>query len=370
MKRFSNLITFLVYLAVLFVISAALLEVFSRTLRPDLGSLSKERERFCRYDPEIGWVNKTGASGNFKGADFEVTVNINSQGMRDREYDVIKSPEKFRIAVLGDSFTWGYGVEADQTFSKQLENLLPQTEVLNFGCSGYGQDQEWMLQRREVVRFRPDLLLVNIHTASDFQNNTSFFEYGFYKPFFRLGENGLIRENVPVPQNTLGAALNKWLSEHSVAWILFGNRKVRETSLFSIFAALIDRKPDLIRKAQLLSTPADMTCRLCREMQNEASLQGSEILFLLNPPFRLPSSGGKNELYPEDTDYVKLRDCLRENQLEYIDLRPVFEEQLKKEPQTLLTFVHDAHWNAKSHELAASAIRERLLLSKKVENEI
>src|SRR5437870_6304289 len=57
----------------------------------------------------------------------------NSLGFRDREVPP-KSPDRYRIAVIGDSFAWGQGVEERDRFSNLLEEFLgPRYEVFNFG---------------------------------------------------------------------------------------------------------------------------------------------------------------------------------------------------------------------------------------------
>ena len=40
----------------------------------------------------------------------------NSHGFRVPEYTISRPPETFRIVILGDSFTWGWGVSDDETF--------------------------------------------------------------------------------------------------------------------------------------------------------------------------------------------------------------------------------------------------------------
>ena len=53
-----------------------------------------------------------GYSGWFAG----VPVKINGLGLRDnREYNLAKGPETFRILVLGDSVTFGHGSVSEHT---------------------------------------------------------------------------------------------------------------------------------------------------------------------------------------------------------------------------------------------------------------
>ena len=56
--------------------------------------------------------------------DFKVQVKINSKGLRDNEYPYEKPDDTYRILMLGDSFTFGYGVNIEDTMAKVLEENL------------------------------------------------------------------------------------------------------------------------------------------------------------------------------------------------------------------------------------------------------
>ena len=70
-------------------------------------------------------------------AEFAVTYRINGFGMRDKERNRTGSPNQYRIAAIGDSFTEGYGVSQDQTYPQRMETLSDgKLECLNFGQRG------------------------------------------------------------------------------------------------------------------------------------------------------------------------------------------------------------------------------------------
>lgn len=92
---------------------------------------------------------------------------INSAGIRGREITVNKPDGVFRIAIIGDSISFGHRVRRDQTYAARLETLLNRKaapgsvryEVLNFGVHGYNVVQVVETLRVRVVAFDPDLVI-------------------------------------------------------------------------------------------------------------------------------------------------------------------------------------------------------------------
>jgi lysophospholipase L1-like esterase len=100
-----------------------------------------------------------------------VELATNSDGMRDRSRPRLKPAGEFRVVVLGDSVTLGWGVEGSATYPSELERLLnlrpphgfPQHHhyaVLNFGVGNYNTVQEVALLKHRALDFDPDLIIV------------------------------------------------------------------------------------------------------------------------------------------------------------------------------------------------------------------
>lgn len=105
----------------------------------------------------------------FEGSARGVQVSVNALGMRDREPLPADTPGLVRVAVVGDSVTYGYGVEQDAPFAQQLEDALAATpaaaagstfDVLNFGVSGYSTRDEVVVLRERVLAFDPELVIL------------------------------------------------------------------------------------------------------------------------------------------------------------------------------------------------------------------
>ncbi|OGV78595.1 MAG: hypothetical protein A3K19_32165 [Lentisphaerae bacterium RIFOXYB12_FULL_65_16] len=96
-------------------------------------------------------------------------------GMRRTAPFQRKRPGVFRIVVVGDSFTYGEGVDAEKAYPAVLEQLLGATckvEVLNLGVRGLSLPQIRKLLRNYLDLLDPDLVAYGI-CLNDFSVETA-----------------------------------------------------------------------------------------------------------------------------------------------------------------------------------------------------
>jgi lysophospholipase L1-like esterase len=94
-----------------------------------------------------------------------VTHPIDANGMRRQQPFPPRDPERFRIMVVGDSLTYGEGIDAFWTYSAQLERSLAtesRVEVLNLGVRGHASEDVLGVIRRFVPELQPDLLVYGV----------------------------------------------------------------------------------------------------------------------------------------------------------------------------------------------------------------
>jgi lysophospholipase L1-like esterase len=98
---------------------------------------------------------------------WEKTVRTNSLGYREREVSRAKPAGTNRIAVIGDSFTFGQGIREEERFSNLIEKRLNRLaqgeiryEVLNFGLPGKETEDHVQLLRDVVIDLKPDFVLL------------------------------------------------------------------------------------------------------------------------------------------------------------------------------------------------------------------
>jgi lysophospholipase L1-like esterase len=100
----------------------------------------------------------------------------NSLGFREREFDPVKPPDTYRIAVVGDSLAWGIGVAPAERFSGQIEQALNgrrrsgrRFEVLNFSHAGWDTADELQALRMVVLQTGADFVVLQWY-LNDFEN--------------------------------------------------------------------------------------------------------------------------------------------------------------------------------------------------------
>ncbi len=98
-------------------------------------------------------------------------IDVNSLGFREREIDLTKPENMFRIAVIGDSITFGQGVGEENRFTNRLEKRLNELtgsgqsyEVLNFGLPGAETVDHVRFLQDSVLKTDPDFILLQWYT--------------------------------------------------------------------------------------------------------------------------------------------------------------------------------------------------------------
>lgn len=164
----------------------------------------------------------------------------NEQGFRNREATpYAKRPNELRVLVLGDSHTFGYEVNQEQTYSAVTEKRLREkgidATVINAGLSGTGTGEQLVFLEQEGMRYQPDYVVLGFF-SNDFDDNLK-------SAFFKLDQQDSLvidhKEHIPgvkIQNFIYQFACIRWLSEHSylynfvfnTVWDLFKNRSLEK----------------------------------------------------------------------------------------------------------------------------------------------
>lgn len=116
-------------------------------------------------DARLRYVNRPGAELSIPFVDAlgapprVVRARINEDGFRGPRLPRERTPGLARIACVGDSHTFGWGVGDEECWPAVLARELQPTEVLNAGVNGYDAEQEARFLELEVLGWKPDLVL-------------------------------------------------------------------------------------------------------------------------------------------------------------------------------------------------------------------
>ena len=128
-----------------------------------------------------GYVHKPNyrQSYRFLRSDFVMDVEMNSYGHRFPEYDpdALVDPDVTRVMFIGDSQTFGHGVNIEEHFSARVEALLSEQPddymVINSGVLGWGTFQSTSYAKDNLDRFNPSIIVYTF-VGNDPRDDESF----------------------------------------------------------------------------------------------------------------------------------------------------------------------------------------------------
>lgn len=109
-------------------------------------------------------------------------IITNSVGIRD-SHQPERKDDSYRILAVGDSITFGFGVDENETFPAALEQLLNEEfkdrtyEVINAGIPGYNIKDTGALLPYLVEHYHPDLIIWTL-VPNDFDDSLGVSERG------------------------------------------------------------------------------------------------------------------------------------------------------------------------------------------------
>ena len=161
-------------------------------------------------NPEISYELKPNSSEYA----YRSTVTTNSLGFRSPEID----PNKPLLVFLGDSITFGYGVNDNETITSRIQAEIPEWSVLNTASPGYNLRQQTAVYRGKIKKLDPKALVLIFH-FNDVE------DFGVAK----LDDQGILRPEgwqptericTPIERGILQFIPGKcWLDMHSAFYI-------------------------------------------------------------------------------------------------------------------------------------------------------
>ena len=253
-------------------------------------------------------------------------VQLNSSGFRDNlDYAMPLVPGKPRITVVGDSFTYGYGLRnVDDRFANRIRHLHPEWEIHVVAKPGLDTSTEVDALHVLTVSngYRLDWVVL-VYQINDI---------GEVMPGWVEGYKKMMAD--PFRQS--------WLCENSYFVNLFYHRW--QLSQNAYMRKYFDEVEAAYRGPLWETEKLGLLA-----LNNLTKLRGGRLLVVTFPYM--------DAMLRFQPVHEQLDRYWRERGVPHLDLLPVFTNQ---SPAKLVVNAHDAHPNEFAHELAAKAIDEFL----------
>ena len=314
-----------------------------------------------RHDAELGWVLSPSWRGEHRHADFHVQYSVDGLGLREDP----QSPRARRgrlLVVMGDSFTFGLGVNDRETFVSVLNRESSNT-WWNYGVPGYSTDQECLSLERDVMRRHPDGVLLVHYLGNDALDNPRAvpLQVRASKPFFNVQSGQLILSNSPVPVDVPpGTAIGGDL----VSAVLPSNRKEswlsrwgHRSALARRILAMIPTDSDGVDWGSGLADELVLSDLLVQRARDTARKGAATFVLVLMPGRSWVEAPRSLSAGYQEFLRARILSDARKAGIEVIDLGTGLREEWKNEGARLY-HPNEGHLTPRGHEVVAKQLRD------------
>jgi lysophospholipase L1-like esterase len=298
------------------------------------------------YDPVLGTRMEPNFTGFIHCPEYQIKLAINAKGLRDREHPYEKPAGVRRILCLGDSFTAGFGVDAEETFPKVAERLLAANatatlhwEVINAGVGGTGTAHHLAYFETEGFKYEPDLTVLAF-CVNDFWDN-------MIAGLYSQEEGRLVRHEAPADWQLKVRRWTRWIPgyanlfsrSHALNVLKHLIAETHYRGLGRQVRTECDRQAERQRQTTFAATLIVALDESCRQ-------HGGRFLLMIVPP-----------VLDQTEDAERLSDLAKTvsaKGVQCLDLRPRFEEFKRQGIE--INYPDDGHWNVTGHEMVGEIL--------------
>ena len=293
----------------------------------------------------------------FRGKPFapDFDFKLNSLGFKDTEFSQQKH-SRFRIAAIGDSFSYGVVPYKDNYLTlleSQLKGQGIDAEVCNLGIPSTGPKDYLAVLEQEGLRLHPDMVLLSFFIGNDFSESGRKKKWHEYSCLASLLRYLLAVRPKYEGQIVHGAGAYCDDCPSFAASTYLDIEKTRSSIYLTDnaeFPVLLAKALDYLAQIQDICAEKNISLSVALipdEVQINAKLQEQ-----VRAQFATGKSGW-NILLPNQ----QLQAGLKKMRIDFLDLYPAFAEQAKTKQ---LYRPRDTHWNIAGNQLAADLLQQHL----------
>jgi len=339
--------------------------------------------------PEYLWLYRPNSSNSFliqKSPDARerIHVEISREGVRDDHFGS-KNADEIRVALLGDSFTYGHvqkGDTLDAHLEAELADAIPDrtVKVINGGLGGSGPWQHRGLLLERILPLEPDVVIHQLFLANDLADTLE-----RDPQFLRAYKEQRMRVVVARRRQALVTRffIENWLANHLSSYRAFRQRVGRKTverflmdgcrllpryderPIPPSLGRLAEFEPSLVETYPLLEEAWNRLLDDIDAIRNECVSRSIPYTVYVIPPRQMVwddewETYSKLGEYQRGLAHRRLRQRLRERNISHFD---VYNPLLNHPKKHSLYYEIDGHLNPKGNEIVAGLIAEYLARS-------
>ena len=329
-------------------------------------------------DDALSFKTKPNLNITFRTKEYEALYTTNNDGIREytqKKFNKAKGQQ--RILTIGDSFTFGIGLNKEDTFQEKLKEKLytilkKKVEVINAGTSGYGAAQSFEFLKMNIKGYDPDIVIFSFYNNDVLDDR----EYSS----LTVGNGCLIRKDI--------SRLKKFLYTHSRTYLFYKSYKNSfSIGIEPVRNALYKFRNFLVRlglsngakimypilenhTSDELNKAWEKTLQNIQEMDNLCKQENCTFVLVyipsriqVNPTFR-EEYISRNNLNEADFDFEKPSRLLREHgrakEMIFVDLLEKFSKVNIDDNNLQIYNEYDPHFNKNGAEVFSTVLLNKL----------
>jgi hypothetical protein len=356
-----------------------LLRFFSNLLPAEIQqALDINPTNFGVSHPYVGNLHTPDNSFILSGRDFRAIHHTDGYGFRN----AWPWPVRADIITLGDSLTFGHGVEDEEAWPAIIARSLSRSRVINLGLSGAGPQQYLRVYETFGIKLRPKVVLVGLFVRNDFWDEDLFDRWlrsgtgGNYMVWRDFGRPKGVSFSPQQPVVSLIRTL-QWRSHliarrsHLINLLLYvrGGINRWNPSEVKIFQTAGGSRLELLPgdfKSKTAGAWPDrrefqLVLQSLKRIHSTAAANGTHILVIFQPSkeeIYMPLLG---EALPDPARPLKTE--LEKHRIDYLELAPAFRQ--RAEAGEKLFFEVDGHPNTRGYGLIGEIVLSHLKVNAK-----
>jgi len=298
--------------------------------------------------------------------EFMIWRQLNDHGYNDASRPLQKTRGVARVAIAGDSFTFGYGVRREQNWVWLLgRKLAPEVEVLNYGLPRSGPEIGLARYMHDTKRFNPDIVIYAFFVGNDVDQSPELFRVSN-----ETANDTLIPRSQEIPPRFI--RWRQWISgrfQSYAALVLLLQRSPLTNRILQrvgLFENAENRDIFSLGSADEYPVKLAYIERILKEFDRVAQADGAKFVLLLLPAKEQVDDVLYEKYYsarnltPGVARWRPQRDLMaiaERNHITAIDVSPEF---VRRNVNNTFYYTYDGHFNARGHLLTADLIQEPL----------